>query len=96
MSEGGDPGKRARLLPAYVEIMVAAGDLEAAELGCAELDSIAQAEEKPGALAAMAAQARGLVELAADARRSHLPSCAGPTSSGADWRRRTRAAEPES
>ena len=65
MSEGGDPGKRARLLPAYVEIMVAAGDLEAAELGCAELDSIAQAEEKPGALAAMAAQARGLVELAA-------------------------------
>ena len=70
MSEGGDPGKRARLLPAYVEIMVAAGDLEAAELGCAELDSIAQ-PRRSLERAAMAAQARGLVELAADARRSH-------------------------
>jgi DNA-binding NarL/FixJ family response regulator len=74
ISEGGDPGKRARLLPAYVELMVAAGDLEAAELGCAELDSIAAAEEKPGALAAMAAQARGLVELAAGRPQEALAS----------------------
>jgi DNA-binding CsgD family transcriptional regulator len=72
MSEGGDPGKRARLLPAQVEIMLAAGDLEAAELGCAELDSIARAEEKPGALTAMAAQARGLVELAAGRSQESL------------------------
>ena len=47
MSEGGDTGKRARLLPAYVEIMAAVDDLQAAERGCAELDSIAQAEESP-------------------------------------------------
>ena len=32
-SEGGDTGKRARLLPAYVEIMAAVDDLEAAERG---------------------------------------------------------------
>jgi DNA-binding CsgD family transcriptional regulator len=64
MSEGGGPGKRAALLPAYVEIMVAIRDLDAARRGCAELDSMAQAEETPGALGATAAQARGLVELA--------------------------------
>ena len=74
MSEGGDTGKRARLLPGYVEIMVAAGDLEAAERGCAELDSIAEAEEKPGALAAMAAQARGQVELAGERPHDALAS----------------------
>ena len=65
VSEAGDVGKRARLLPAYVEIMAAVDDLRAAEEGCTELDSIARGEEEPGALAAMAAQARGLVELTA-------------------------------
>jgi DNA-binding NarL/FixJ family response regulator len=65
VSEAGDVGRRARLLPAYVEILVAVGDLEGAEEGCDELDSIAGREEEPGALAAMAAQARGLVDLAA-------------------------------
>ncbi len=64
ISEAGEPGKRARLLPAYVEILAAVGDLKGAEGGCAELDSIAAAEEEPGVLAAVAAQARGLVELA--------------------------------
>jgi DNA-binding NarL/FixJ family response regulator len=65
ISEARDPGKRASLLPAYVEILAAVGDLEGAEGGCGELDSIAGREEEPGAIAAMAAQARGLVELAA-------------------------------
>jgi DNA-binding CsgD family transcriptional regulator len=74
MSEGGDPGRRARLLPAYVEIMTAIGDLQAAGRGCAELDSIAQAEPAPGALGAMAAQARGLVELAAGHSQASLAS----------------------
>jgi DNA-binding CsgD family transcriptional regulator len=74
ISEGGDPGRRARLLPAYVEIMVAVDDLEAAERGCAELDRIAQAEETPGALSAAAAQARGLVELAAGNWQASLAS----------------------
>jgi DNA-binding NarL/FixJ family response regulator len=64
VSEATEPGKRASLLPAYVEILTAVGDLEGAQEGCAELNSIAGGEEEPGALAAMAAQARGLVELA--------------------------------
>jgi DNA-binding NarL/FixJ family response regulator len=64
VSEATEPGKRASLLPAYVEILTAVGDLEGAQKGCAELNSIAGGEEEPGALAAMAAQARGLVELA--------------------------------
>jgi DNA-binding CsgD family transcriptional regulator len=72
MSEGGGPAKRARLLPAYVEIMAAVDDLEAAEQGCAELGSIAGAEEEPGLLCAMAAQARGLVELAAGRSQESL------------------------
>ena len=96
MSEGGDPGKRARLLPAYVEIMVAAGDLEAAELGCAELDSIAQAEEEPGALAAMAAQARGLVELAAGRPQASLAFLRRADELWRRLQRRTRAPERES
>jgi DNA-binding CsgD family transcriptional regulator len=74
MSEGGEAGKRARLLPAYVEIMVAVDDLQAAERGCAELDSIAQAEEEPAVLSAMAAHARGLFELAAGQSQASLAS----------------------
>lgn len=65
LSEAHDTGKRAGLLPAYVEILVAVGDLQGAEEGCAELDSIAGWEEEPGALAALAAHSRGLVELTA-------------------------------
>jgi DNA-binding CsgD family transcriptional regulator len=74
MSEGSEPGRRARLLPAYVEIMAAVEDLHAAEQGCAELESIAQAETEPGVLGAMAAQARGLVELAAARPQASLSS----------------------
>jgi DNA-binding CsgD family transcriptional regulator len=74
MSEGGDSGKRARLLPAYVEIMAAVDDLEAAERGCVELDSIAEAEEEPALLGAMAAHARGLVELTAGHSQASLAS----------------------
>jgi DNA-binding CsgD family transcriptional regulator len=74
MSEGGDPGKRARLLPAYVEVMAAVDDVQAAERGCAELESIAQAEAEPGVLSAMAAQARGLVEFAAGRSHASLAS----------------------
>jgi DNA-binding CsgD family transcriptional regulator len=74
MSEGGGTGRRARLLPAYVEIMTAVGDLQAAEQACAELDSIARAEEEPGMLGPLAAQARGLVELAAGRPQASLAS----------------------
>ena len=59
---------RARLLPAFVEIAVAAGDLDAARAACDELDEIA-ARNGRTMLLASAAQARGAVELAAgDAR----------------------------
>jgi DNA-binding CsgD family transcriptional regulator len=74
VSEGGDSGRRARLLPAYVEIMAAVGDLDAARRGCEELDAIARAEDLRGALSAMAAQARGLVELAAGNSQAALAS----------------------
>ena len=73
-SEASDPGRRARLLPAYVEIMAAVGDLQEAERACAELDSIAEAEEKPGALGAMAAQARGVADLTAGRTQESLGS----------------------
>ena len=60
-----EPGRRAGVLPAYIEIMLAAGDLEAARQACEELRSIAETgEEETGALAAMAAQAQGAVALA--------------------------------
>ena len=58
-----DPLQRTRLLPAYVEIMVSAGDFEDARSACRELASIARSFET-GALGAMAAHARGAVELA--------------------------------
>ena len=60
------PPRRAGLLPAYVEIMLATGDLEEARHGCAELEEIA-AERGSAMLDATAASARGSVELAADA-----------------------------
>jgi DNA-binding NarL/FixJ family response regulator len=66
-SEISEPGKRAGLLPAYVEIMLAVDDLDAAREACAELESIGRGQPSD-ALGAMAAQARGAVELAGDAR----------------------------
>jgi DNA-binding CsgD family transcriptional regulator len=60
--------ERARLLPAYVEIALANGELDGARAACDELDGIAQRNGRTMLLAS-AAQARGAVELAAgDAR----------------------------
>ncbi len=61
--ETAEISKRAKLLPAYVEIMLAARDLDAARDASDELGSLADGQEQ-GALGAMAAQARGAVELA--------------------------------
>ena len=55
-------GKRASLLAANVEISLAAGDPDAARSACSELESIADGHEG-GALGAIAARARGAVEL---------------------------------
>jgi DNA-binding CsgD family transcriptional regulator/tetratricopeptide (TPR) repeat protein len=64
-------GPRAGVLPAYVEIMLAAGDPEAAEAACDELEAIAEGQEVD-AIAAMAAEARGRVAMAGEDHRGAL------------------------
>jgi DNA-binding CsgD family transcriptional regulator len=66
-----DPLERTRLLPAYVEVLLAAGDLEAAGAAARELETIAESFASE-ALDAMAAQARGAVEIAAGEPQSAL------------------------
>jgi tetratricopeptide (TPR) repeat protein len=63
MKETTEPLRRARLLPAYVEIVLASGDLQDARDACRELEQIA-ATIDARALRAMAAYARGAVDLA--------------------------------
>jgi DNA-binding CsgD family transcriptional regulator len=63
VGEAGEPMQRARLLPAHVEIMLAAGDREAARRACAELGELAAGQEH-GMLVALAAYAKGAVRLA--------------------------------
>ena len=63
MAETAEPGKRVGLLSACVEIMLTVGDVDAARQACSELELIAKGHVG-GALDAMAAQARGAVELA--------------------------------
>lgn len=68
-----DPLQRARLLPAYVEIMLAAGDIEDARRGAGELGEIA-ATLNIAILRAIAAHADGAVRLAdSDARAALAP-----------------------
>ena len=57
------PLKRAALLPAYVEIMLATGDVETARSAWRQLDELAR-RQGSDALTAMAAYARGAVGLA--------------------------------
>jgi DNA-binding CsgD family transcriptional regulator len=73
MAETSVPSKRAGLLPAYVEIMLVVGDMEAARSGGAELQEFAERWEG-GMIAAMAAEARGAVDLAAGDARAALTS----------------------
>jgi DNA-binding CsgD family transcriptional regulator len=73
LGETSEPSKRAGLLPAYVEIMLSVGDVEAAHSACEELQQIA--ERWTGEmLAAMVAHARGAIELAAGDARAALVS----------------------
>lgn len=58
------PLKRARLLPAYVEIMLAIGEAGAARAGLDDLEAIAERYERSDMLAALIAQSRGAFELA--------------------------------
>ena len=55
--------ERARILPAFVEIMLAVGDVESAHRACLELEELARGYES-AMLGAMVAHARGAVQLA--------------------------------
>lgn len=63
--ETSEPLNRGRLLPACVEILLAAGDVESARIACAELEETAQSHPS-AVLEALAAQASGAVALAGD------------------------------
>ena len=61
--EARDPGARSRILPAYVEILLAAGDVAAARSGAEELSEIAAALDAPF-VRALSSHAKGAVLLA--------------------------------
>ena len=65
------PFDRARLLPASVEILLAAGDVEAARRACLELEEIAAGYES-AMLAGIVAHARGALRLAEGEPREAL------------------------
>jgi DNA-binding CsgD family transcriptional regulator len=65
------PLDRARLLPAFVEIMLAAGEVESARSACLELEKIATSYES-AMLGAIVAHARGAVHLADGEARDAL------------------------
>jgi ATP/maltotriose-dependent transcriptional regulator MalT len=63
LSEATQPLRRAELLPAYIEIMLATGDLQAARDACRDLEAVA-GRQGSRALGAMSDYARGAVDLA--------------------------------
>jgi DNA-binding CsgD family transcriptional regulator len=73
LAETGGRAGRVRLLPAFVEIVLAAGDLDAARQAAYELDEAAGRHDA-GVLRTIAAQARGAVALAAGDPESALPA----------------------
>ncbi|MGH2826242.1 MAG: LuxR C-terminal-related transcriptional regulator [Actinomycetota bacterium] len=73
VGETTDSLERARLLPAYIEIMLATGDPDGARSACLELGEIAEGYAS-GVLGAMASGATGAIELAEGNARSALVS----------------------
>ena len=73
VGETADGLRRASLLPAYVEILLAVGDVEEARRACDQLEEVA-AQCDSELLHAQLAQARGAVELAAGDARTALAS----------------------
>ena len=73
VGETTEPLKRAKLLPAYVEIMLAVGDAEEARGACRELEEISGHYESD-MLVAMVAQTKGEVDLAEGNPRAALPA----------------------
>ncbi|HSC51644.1 MAG TPA: response regulator transcription factor [Gaiellaceae bacterium] len=72
VGESAQPLKRAALLPAYVEIALAAGELDEGALAAGELATISQAHESE-ALGAMSACSSGAVALARGEAARALP-----------------------
>lgn len=72
LAEVEEPLRRAPLLPAHVEIMIALDALDEARASCTELDRIA-AQYRTGLLGTFAAHARGAVTLAAGDPAGALP-----------------------
>jgi DNA-binding CsgD family transcriptional regulator len=72
VSEIALPLKRAALLPAYVEILIATGDVVEARTACDELGEIARRQGSE-VLIALAAHAEGAVALAEDDAHTALP-----------------------
>ncbi len=66
-----DPLERTKLLPAYIEILLAGGEVQDARNACAELEEFATNIDTDG-LHALAAHARGAVELVAGDARAAL------------------------
>jgi ATP/maltotriose-dependent transcriptional regulator MalT len=66
-----NPVERARLLPAFVEILLAAGDVDSARRACGELEELTRGYAS-AMLDALTAQARGAVHLAAGEPRDAL------------------------
>lgn len=63
VAEATEPSRQVALLPAHVEIMLAVDATEEARRGCAELEELAGGYEA-GMVGALAAHARGAIELA--------------------------------
>src|SRR5262249_28217084 len=63
LAEATEPARRAGLLPAYAEIMLAAGNVAEAREACEELKALAAAFES-AMLEALVAETRGSVDLA--------------------------------
>jgi DNA-binding NarL/FixJ family response regulator len=76
VAETSERFRRAKLLPAHVEIMLTIGDLQAARDAAAELTQIADAYDTP-ALRAMADHARGAVLLTEGDARAALVALRG-------------------
>ena len=66
-----DPFERTNLLPAYIEIMLSGAALEEARIACAELEELAEKIDMD-VLHALAANARGAVEMANGDTRTAL------------------------
>ena len=72
VDEATEPVILANLLPAQVDIALAAGEVERARDACDRLKAVAGAADRSGVLGAMLAQAQGSVELAAGEARAAL------------------------